>query len=237
VKDGEPDFSKYTAEKIERSLRNIDREKYPLNYANLLAAQQALPPPVDPAVIEANQIAALNEAMLTGEVWISASWTWLVNTVLPTASAVALLWIARKFAVDAEHSWSVIDVREWSELEPFLYSVFGITGLAIFAWYPLRIRRVVIRSGELEVRSHFARVSISLQDIERVRWNDAQEANKNRQALIELRADSRFGRRVRFFPRSITVMRAFALHVAAVQGRVVADPAYKSIFYVGAVDP
>jgi hypothetical protein len=237
VKDGEPDFSKYTAEQIERSLRTIDREKYPLNYANLLAAREALPPPVDPAVIEANEVDALKQTMVSGEVWISVSWTWLVNTLLPAVSAIAFFWIGKALAVDPERLWSIVDARDWYAAKSFLYGVFGIGGLALIAWLSLRMRHVVIRNGELEVRSQFARASISLHDIERVRWNDAPEDDKNRQALIELRVDCRLGRRVRFFPRSLEVMRALASHVAVVQGRAVADPAYKSVFHAGTADP
>jgi hypothetical protein len=73
VKDGEADFSKYTHEQIARALGRIDREKYPLNYANLLAAQRALPElPMDRAAIEERDYARLLEQVASGHVWISA---------------------------------------------------------------------------------------------------------------------------------------------------------------------
>jgi hypothetical protein len=73
VKDGEADFSKYSHEQIARSLGKIDREKYPLNYANLLAAQRALPAlPMDDASIAAREKARLLASFARGGVWISA---------------------------------------------------------------------------------------------------------------------------------------------------------------------
>lgn len=73
MKDGEADFSKYTHEQIERSLSRIDREKFPLNHANLLAAQRALPSlPMDDASIEAREDARVYEAVVNGSMWISA---------------------------------------------------------------------------------------------------------------------------------------------------------------------
>jgi hypothetical protein len=73
VKDGQADFSKYTHEQIARSLGRIDRERYPLNYANLLAAQRALPVlPMDEASVVARQNSLLLEKVVAGNVWISA---------------------------------------------------------------------------------------------------------------------------------------------------------------------
>jgi len=73
MNDGEADFSKYSHEQIARSLGKIDREKYPLNYANLLAAQRALPVlPMDEASIAARERARLLVNFASGSVWISA---------------------------------------------------------------------------------------------------------------------------------------------------------------------
>ena len=72
MRDGEPDFSKYTAEQIGRALSRIDREKFPLNYANLLAAQQALPDlPMDSASIVERERVRLQEAVASGNLWLS----------------------------------------------------------------------------------------------------------------------------------------------------------------------
>jgi hypothetical protein len=229
VKDGERDFSQYTAEQIERSLRNVDREKYPLNYANLLAAQQALPPPLEQAEIDALRETALVQLMANGEVWLSTGWTVLLNTVLPVTFCLPLLWLLGSFLM--------VGFVAGSSIPGHAVVIAVVVFLSLMAWTMSRLRRVVVRNGHLEVRSHFRREKIGLQDIAIIRWNDTPNINEVRAALIELRVDNALGRKIRFVPRSIEYMRAFAAHVATVQGRAVADRAYKSLFYVGAAEP
>jgi hypothetical protein len=219
VKDGEPDFSKYTPEQIERSLARVDREKYPLNYANLLAAQRALPP--------SGLEAAANNSFARGEVWLSAPLTLIMNTVGAAGCAIAALWLARKFALDP----AVFFVNGESDQLPVLVrealALVMIAALALGAIAFPRIRRVVMRDGQLEVLGLFGRDQIGLYDIERVRWDDQRERGRNKMAEIVLRTPCRFGSRLRMWPRSLAVIRAFAAYVATIQNRPgVADPNY-----------
>ena len=237
MKDGEPDFSKYTAEQIERSLSRIDREKFPLNYANLLAAKQALPPPVAQAEIDARREAELAHVMASGEVWLSVGGTVLLNTLLPVILSLPLPWLLERFFLGGVGAGSVVHLRDGSTLQGDFFVIVGVAVLPILAWMMSRMRRVVVRNGQLEARSQFRSVRVELHDIAIIRWNDTPAPDEGRAALIELSVESALGRKIRFMPRSLENMRAFAAHVAVVQGRAVADRAYKSIFYVGAADP
>jgi len=238
VKDGEADFSKYTQEQLARSLGRIDRDRYPLNYANLLAAQQALPPPLEPAALEEDRDAALRQTMANGELWLSSAWTVIFNTLLAGTFAAWGCWLVWRFVTSPADVWNFDQLKAWPVIgrQAFGLLIIGFCGFLVWTLYGLR--RVVMRGGRLEVRSLFASTSIDLHDIERVRWNDAPRRYEKTQALIELRADSGAGRRVRFLPRSDQATRAFAAQVAAVQGRFdIADPAYVSFFFVGLADP
>lgn len=240
MKDGEPDFSKYTAAQIERALSSIDRDKYPLNYANLLAAQKALPSPVDEAVLAESHIIQLRQDLQSGEVWLSSGSTWIMITVLTVACLVPLVWVARKFLFNPEIE--VLDFPGWNwdlfTLEDVWVSLLGTSCLLACVSVLPRIRRLVMRQGVLEVRGYFTREIIDLRNIERVRWDDRPEQKRSRAAVIELRVAGRFGRYLRFFPRSRPTMHAFAAHVAAVSGRAnVADPACRSAFFVSDADP
>jgi hypothetical protein len=120
VKDGEPDFSTYTSEQIERSLRNIDREKYPLNYANLVAAQRLLPVlSMDAASIAAREQARLIENVASGKVWISAPA--LFTFWLPCLSRILVqgdsLEIRSPFQVDKVLLKDIALVR-WFDAQP-----------------------------------------------------------------------------------------------------------------------
>ena len=179
MKDGGVDYSKYTHEQIARALSSIDREKYPLNHAKLLAAQQALPVvPMDDASIADRERVRLLEAVANGDVWLS----------LP---AILTFWLPC-------------------------------------------VRRAVVRGDYLEIRGYLTREQVPLTEIARVRWYDAQRLAERSLALIEFRN----GAHLKLLPRSSAVMRAFAAHVGAVQGRAdVADPKYMSAFFIGPADP
>ena len=238
MNDGEADFSKYTHEQIARSLQKVDREKYPLNYAKLQAALLALPLPLDAAALEESRNVALRQVMANGEIWLSSPWTVIFNTLFAGAFAAWGCWLAWRFAADPANVWNVDRLKDLPVTGRQMIGLLIIGCCGLLAWTLPGLRRVVVREGRLEVRSLFARTTIELHDIERVRWNDAPERYENTQALIELRADSGLGRRVRFMPSSDRVMRAIAAHVAAVKGRTdVADPAYVSVFSVGPADP
>ena len=237
MKDGEPDFSKYTAEQIERSLSRIDREKFPLNYANLLAAKQALPTLPTRAEIDARREAELARVMESGEVWLSARWTVLLNTLLPAIMCVPLLWLLKRFLLDGVGADYAIQLRQGATLPGYAILIVFALLLPLSAWWMSRMRRVVVRNGQLEARSQFRSVKVELRDIRIIRWNDTPDSDELRAALIELSVESALGRKIRFMPRSLENMRAFATHVAAVQGKAVADRAYKSLFSVGAADP
>ena len=237
MKDGEPDFSKYTAEQIERSLSRIDRKEFPLNYANLLAAKLALPPPVAQAEIDAGREAELAHVMASGELWLSASWTALLNTLLPVIMCVPLLWLLRRFFLDGVGADYAIHLRDGKTLPAYAIVIVSALVLPLSAWWMARMRRVVVCNGQLEARSQFRSVKVELFDIAIIRWNDTPARNELRAALIELSVESALGRKIRFMPRSLENMRAFATHVAAVQGKAVADRAYKSLFHVSAADP